>query len=283
MSNLKGLTPITDHSNLANVFYSQANEVLISDLINKLHYSGIPINSIYGDSGCGQFKFVIDRSDSIEFCDNITLLKLISKKVADDNDLTFSFMAKFLTELLGNRFNLKFTITNLEGKPASDNVINQALAGVLNHTLDFICFYAPNVNSYKRFFDNDLLDNWNKLGSSNDIQGINLLKDKKENKINFLLPGADANPYLSLFSIVESVRLGVQNKLDIKEAENKVSHHNLPTSLFKAVKHFKNSQVARESIGDVYHEHFGIFNTHEYESFNGQISHWELERYLYSI
>lgn len=281
--NIKEMIPLTDHSNLANVFYSQANEKLISDLMDKLSYSGIPVNSIYGDSGVGQFKVVLDITDPIEFSDNITLLKLISKKVADDNDLSFSYMAKYDTNIPGNSMNLKFKIVDKDGKDVSEDIVSQSMAGVLNHSLDFMCFYAPNVNSYKRFFDKEIFLTWNKSGNEINIQGINKYKENNVSKINYLIPGSDSNPYLVLFAIVESVRYGIENKLNLVEVEKKHSHHELPTSLFKSLKHFKNSQYARESIGDIYHDHYSIFYNHEYESYNGQVSHWELERYLYSI
>ena len=72
------IQPLTEHSNLSNVFYSQANESLLNTLSEKLHYSNVPVKSIYGDSGFGQFKISLGATDAIEFSDNITLLKLVS-------------------------------------------------------------------------------------------------------------------------------------------------------------------------------------------------------------
>lgn len=78
IKNINIMEPITDHSNLSNVFYSQSNELLISTLLEKLQYSSIPVASIYGDDGYGQFKVCLEKTDLIEMCDNITLLKLVS-------------------------------------------------------------------------------------------------------------------------------------------------------------------------------------------------------------
>lgn len=71
------MNPLTEHSNLANVFYSQSNEKMISSLREALKFSSIPVSGIYGDSGLGQFKICLGGTDPIEFSDNITLLKLV--------------------------------------------------------------------------------------------------------------------------------------------------------------------------------------------------------------
>lgn len=78
MNHLKKMQPITEHNNLANVFYSTSNEKLLSKLIKSMKLSHIPVNSIYGDSGKGQFKVCLDSSDPVTFSDNIVLMKLVS-------------------------------------------------------------------------------------------------------------------------------------------------------------------------------------------------------------
>lgn len=78
VKDLSTVQPLTEHSNLTNVFYSQANEDFLHQLTKNFLSSGIPVKSIYGDSGLGQFKVCIGNTDSIEFSDNITLMKLVS-------------------------------------------------------------------------------------------------------------------------------------------------------------------------------------------------------------
>ena len=77
LKELNVMQPLTEHSNLSNVFYSQSFESLIHTLTDKLHYSNIPVTSVYGDSGYGQFKVCLQDTDAIEFSDNITLMKLV--------------------------------------------------------------------------------------------------------------------------------------------------------------------------------------------------------------
>lgn len=42
--------------------------------------------------------------------------------------------------------------------------------------------------------------------------GLNLIKENNDNKILFKVPGADINPYLTTFALIESVNLFFDNK-----------------------------------------------------------------------
>jgi glutamine synthetase len=192
-------------------------------------------------------------------------------------------MAKFSTEFPGNSLNLKLTLTDLDGKTISDDKIGQFAAGVLKYTRDYLCFYAPNVNSYKRLYEDDIYNCWNKIGNSSDIKGVNIINENHTKKIHFAVPGADANPYLVLFALIESGKLGIEETLLTSNVEKGLKDLEIPTSLNKANKIFKLSEATKKSLGEEFHYHYNAFYSYEYESFNNQISLWELERYLYSI
>lgn len=192
-------------------------------------------------------------------------------------------MAKYDADLPGNSMGFKFQLTDLDGKPVSDEVNDQFVAGLIKNTRDFLCFYAGNVNSYKRLYEEEYYNTWNKIGTNSDIQGVNLIKEKGVNKINFMLPGADSNPYLALFSIIESGKSGIEQKLSSKKVTQELKGVEIPTSLNKARKIFKNSEAIKNSLGADFQYHYNAIFEYEYQSYNNQVSLWELERYHYSI
>ena len=194
-------------------------------------------------------------------------------------------MAKYSKELPGNNLNLKITLLDSDNKPVSDEINDNFMAGIVKYARDFSTIYLPNVNSYKRFYEEDIKNNWFLVGDHTNIKGVNRIKENNVNKISFALPGADANPYLVLFALIESGKLGLNENLKSDEVSNslKKEQNNFPTSLFKANKVFKNSKVAKEVLGEAFHDHFSAFYHFEYQNFNNQVSEWELERYLYSI
>jgi glutamine synthetase len=192
-------------------------------------------------------------------------------------------MAKYLSKFHGNSLGLKISLTDLEGNNISDEEIDKFAAGILKYTTDFACFYAPNVNSYKRFYENEIFNTWNKVGDNSNIQGVNILAENNTKKISFVIPGADTNPYLVLYSIIESGKLGLQQSLSTSKVENALLDLSIPTSLNKANKLFNASQAVKHSLGEEFHYHYNAFYSYEFEAYNSQVSLWELERYLYSI
>lgn len=192
-------------------------------------------------------------------------------------------MAKFHKNTPGNGLNLKLVFTDKDGKALSNEKIDQISAGILNHTLDFPVFYGPNVNSYKRWFEDEIKESWNKIGNNSNIQGVNVIEEDKLKKIHFILPGADSNPYLVLFAAIESAKEGLKEKITSKKAESNLEGKRLPINLNQANKLFNDSKFAKQILGNDYHYHYNAFYTFEYREYLNQVSLWESKRYLYSV
>jgi glutamine synthetase len=101
---------VTEHSNLYNTVYKQNLDDFFNRLKVSLKTSGIHVEKMTGDKAPGQFRLSLKACDVLEFCDNITLLKLCIKKLADESDKSVSFMAKLNEEWLGNSLDLKLII-----------------------------------------------------------------------------------------------------------------------------------------------------------------------------
>ena len=69
--------PVTEHSNLYNTVYKQNMDEFLTKLKASLKISGISVEKMTGDKAPGQFRLSSGSSDCLEFCDNITLLKLV--------------------------------------------------------------------------------------------------------------------------------------------------------------------------------------------------------------
>jgi glutamine synthetase len=75
--NFSSSQTITEHSNLYNTLYKQNLEEFFHKVKNSLKVSNINVEKITGDKAPGQFRLSLGSSDVVEFCDNITLLKLV--------------------------------------------------------------------------------------------------------------------------------------------------------------------------------------------------------------
>lgn len=123
-------SPVTENNNLYNTLYKQSRELFLNKLKNTLKTSNINVESIRGDSSPGQFMYSLSLVDPMEFCDSITLLKLVSvlyitkatKKVAHDQSTTASFMAKVKPGWMGNSANIKLVLQDKDGKNILDSI-----------------------------------------------------------------------------------------------------------------------------------------------------------------
>lgn len=194
-------------------------------------------------------------------------------------------MAKYSEEFAGNNLNLKISLLDNNNKPVSNEINDSFVAGILKYITDFSTIYLPNVNSYKRLFEDRIIKNLDIIGNSSSLKPINIIKENDVQKISFNLSGADANPYLVLYALIESGKLGLKDKLNSNNISNELKTNKIkfPTSLYKANKIFSNSEFAKNTLGKSYHNHYSAFFNFEYQNYNNQVSEWELNRYLYSI
>jgi glutamine synthetase len=150
----------------------------------------------------------------------------LTKKVADDMERSITFMAKPNAGAIGNSANIKlilkdkdgnnllesikfFTIDNTGNNTFKHSLGENSVAGIINHIQDFILFYCPTVNSFKRLKEPYLFNNWNKLGHMQDNMGLNVITEGECNKLLFKIPGSDANIYLALYALLTSVKVFV--------------------------------------------------------------------------
>jgi glutamine synthetase len=71
---------LTEHSNLYNTIYSMNMDEFLNKIKNSLKISGINVEKLSGHKAPGQYNISLPLSDGLEFCDNITILKLVFKK-----------------------------------------------------------------------------------------------------------------------------------------------------------------------------------------------------------
>lgn len=69
---------LTDHSALYHTVYQLHTDEFLNKMKSSLKLSGINVEKITGFKAPGQFRMSLTPADCLEFCDNITLMKLVS-------------------------------------------------------------------------------------------------------------------------------------------------------------------------------------------------------------
>jgi len=156
------------------------------------------------------------------------------------------------------------------------------------HLPETMVFYAPTVNSYKRYEDGSWAPTRVAWSYDNRTAGFRVVGGGESLRIECRLPGADCNPYLAYAAALAAGLDGIANKIEppaIFEGDIYAARH-LPRvtyTLDGAVDSFENGEFARGAFGVEVVEHYSHFFRSEIESFRSAVTDWERKRYFERI
>lgn len=287
--NYLNLTP----ANLYNVDYSILGsmrvEPLLRDIRNYMFEAGMIVESAKGECNLGQHEIAFRYDDVITTADNHSFYKLSAKQMAAQRGQSVTFMAK-PNERDGSSCHIHMSLRGLDGNLAfwdsesgeRSALYNHFIAGVLATMREFTLFYAPNINSYKRFAKGSFAPTAVAWGLDNRSCSVRLVGAGRSARMENRLPGADANPYLALSAMLAGGLYGVENELELPSmmegnAYDSDAEH-VPHTMAEARELFANSAIAREVFGQEVVDHYTHYADVEIGQFNAAITDWEVHR-----
>lgn len=260
--------------------------------------SGVPIESSKGEWGLGQHELNVRYADALAMADRHVVLKQCLKEVAEGEGLSVTFMAKFAAGGAGSSCHLHLSLwSDGENAFAGDqafgplrcsDVFRSFLAGWIERVPDLMVFYAPTVNSYKRY----RAASWAPTGLAwsldNRTAGFRVVGAGPSFRIECRLPGADCNPYLAfaaaLASGLDGIRRGAEPPPPFQgNAYEDAEVPRVPASLAEALSRFEASEFARSAFGDRVVDHYAHFFRTEQAAFDAAVTDWERQRYFERI
>jgi glutamine synthetase len=156
------------------------------------------------------------------------------------------------------------------------------LAGQLAGLADLTLFYAPNVNSYKRYVPGSFAPTAVRWGVDNRTCSLRLvgsgLSLRPENRV----PGGDVNPYLAVAAMIAAGLEGIENELPLEPPSQGNAYTDpgprVPSTLRDALYSWMNSHLARKAFGNDVVEHYANGARVELAAFNAAVTDWELQR-----
>ena len=266
------------------------HEKLNAPVRRHLRKSGIPVETSKGEWGLGQHELNIRYTDALGMADRHVLYKQCIKEVADGLDMSVSFMAKFDEKQAGSSCHIHLSLWEGDDNIFSgeSEIFQQFLAGWIAHVPDVMPFYAPTINSYKRY----RAASWapTRLGWSNDNRtaGFRVVGEGNSLRIECRIPGADCNPYLAFAAALASGLDGIEKKMqppphfegDVYKAESLPA---VPASLREATDLFEKSSFATKVFGADVVKHYTHFFRTELSAFDDSVTDWERRRYFERI
>jgi glutamine synthetase len=258
----------------------------------------VPVENSKGEWGRGQHELNVRYAEALDMADRHVVFKQCLKEIAEATGMSVTFMAKFAADGAGSSCHIHFSLWR-EGKNAfpgnhsigpvkGSDPFKYFLGGWIAHVPDVMVFYAPTVNSYKRYVDASWAPTRLAWSFDNRTAGFRVVGSGASLRIECRIPGADCNPYLALAASLASGLDGIANKIeppecfvgDIYQARNLPR---VPYTLSEAVQLFEKSQFSKRAFGEDVVEHYGHFYRTEAASYDKAVTDWERRRYFERI
>ena len=212
-----------------------------------------------------QFELNYKYADVRVAADQVQLYKLIARQVAANMGMTASFLPKPIDNINGNGMH-----TNLSISKGGKNVFYDAngqdglsefawgfVDRLLNNANDICLVMNSSVNSYRRLDPNFEAPNQIKSSAVDRTSMVRVpLANEKSARIEVRTVAPDANPYLLMYTLLETGLNGpVAEQMDTETRRSRTRF--LPSNIYDSLRHFKGSQFLKETLGEGTHAKFG--------------------------
>ena len=271
--------------NLYNVDYSMLGTARVEPLIRRIRNSmmgaDMMVENSKGECNFGQHEINFHYDEALAACDDHVIYKNGAKEIASQEGYAITYMAKF-NELEGNSCHIHCSLQNEGGENVfadDDKTFRHFLAGQLACLQEMTLFYAPQVNSYKRFVPGSFAPTAVAWGDDNRTCSMRVVGHGQAKRLENRLPGADVNPYLALAAMIAAGLHGVDQELALEDplAGNayEADKPHVPHTMYAARDLFADSSVAKEAFGEEVVDHYLNRARIELEAIEGSVTDWE--------
>jgi glutamine synthetase len=282
----------------------------LQELTNSLNQLGWGVYQTDHEDANGQFEVNFAFQDALTTADRITFFKMATSQIAKKYGAIATHMPKPFSDRTGSGLHIHFHLADAESGQVvfEDESDSRGLGcsefgyhfvgGVLHHARALCAVSSPTVNCYKRLKLGAGLHS-SRSGFTWTPAFITYGDNNRTQMIRTAGPGhfedrtvsAGCNPYLTLAAYVAAGMDGVANKIDpgepnlgnmyersladVREQGIKI----LPQSLWEAIDELRGDEVIKSALGVIADE-FIELKAKEWETYDGQVTPWEIGEYL---
>jgi glutamine synthetase len=275
-------------ANLYNIDYSLLGTARVEPLIRRIRNAmagaGLTVEDSKGECNYGQHEINFLYAPVLQTADQHSIYKNGAKEIAAQDAMAITFMAKY-DEREGSSCHIHLSLRRDDGSAVfaeDDLAFERFLAGQLACLRELTLWYAPNVNSYKRFASQSFAPTAVAWGHDNRTCALRVVGHGASKRIELRLPGADVNPYLALSAIIAAGLHGMDAELALEPPVGGSAYAadkpHVPTTLREAHDLFASSAVAREAFGTEVVDHYLNNARVELAAFEAAVTDWERVR-----
>ena len=272
-----------------------------SEFVDKLYgfceAQRLNVDVLVHESGTVQMEVNFHHGDAMELADQVFVFKRTVREAALQCGFYATFMAKPMETEPGSAMHIHQSLldqktgenvfSNPSAKSGHSNKLLHFIGGLQAFTHQLISFYAPNVNSYRRFAP-DISAPINLCwGYDNRTTAFRVPESSSEaSRVENRFPGVDANPYLAMSATLASGYLGMQREIDPGAPHEGVANKEavgVPRTLEEALRGLTLDSGLVEVLGADFIKAYKAVKLNEFEEFNRVVTSWEREHLLLKV
>jgi glutamine synthetase len=267
-------------------------------LREALEGSGMRVLQTDHEDAHGQFELNFEHADALASADRLILFKLAAHALAERAGAVFSMMPKPFADQPGSGLHFHVSLWAgdeplFAGAGGLGPLARHFIGGVLAHSAALAALAAPTVNSYKRLVVGESLSgtSWAPAHVAHGPNNRTALVRTLDDRFEWRLPDASANPYLALAGMIAAGLDGIDRALDpgpaceddlFALAPGRIRALGIPTlpqSLAEALDALAADEIVRGALGATLAVEFMRLKHAEWTAYARHVSAWELERY----
>jgi glutamine synthetase len=285
----RDLVPANQYNVDYSILGTSRVEPLLRKIRNGMAAAGMYVESAKGECNLGQHEIAFRYAEVVSTCDNHSIYKTGSKEIAAQDGMSLTFMAK-ANEREGNSCHIHLSLRDEDGTPvlAGDGPHGLSktgehfLAGQLAALRELTLWYAPNINSYKRYVPGSFAPTAVRWGIDNRTCALRLVGHGPSLRPENRTPGGDVNPYLAVAAMIAAGLHGIENELPLEPAFTGNAYTDdsvrVPHTLRDALELWQGSELAAAAFGPEVVEHYANYARVELAAFDAAVTDWELRR-----
>jgi glutamine synthetase len=198
-------------------------------------------------------------------------------------------MAKF-NEREGNSCHIHLSVRGTDGAAVMageepygfSRLMEHWIAGQLKTMREFALFFAPNINSYKRYVEGSFAPTAVAWGVDNRTCALRVVGHGQSLRVENRVPGGDVNQYLAVAALIAGGLYGIEHELELEPIFEGNAYGSaaprVPASLREAAALFGESDIAREAFGADVVQHYLNNARIEQQAYDSVITDWERVR-----
>jgi glutamine synthetase len=280
----RDLTPSVGYILDYHILAAGYDEPFMRAVRTAMKAAGMKVESSKGEAWPGQHEINFRYADALKTADDHVVYKTGLKTLAHQCGMSVTFMAKPHHTWVGSSCHIHSSLWR-DGEAAfagESDVFKQYLAGQIAAASELAIFFAPTINSYKRFAAGSWAPTTLAWAYDNRTCGYRVVGHGSSLRPETRIPGADANPYLAFAALLAAGLYGIEEKLELGPAFEGNAYESdverFPHTLREAIDRLENGTLARRLLGDEVVDHYLNYARTEQRLFDEAVTCYERER-----